>query len=86
MALELFKPFIYARLDAKGLSGTVKQSKRMVEREQPQVWDILEEVIREHPVMLNRAADAAPSRHPGFRAQADRRQGDPTAPAGLFGL
>ncbi|MGA2953988.1 MAG: DNA-directed RNA polymerase subunit beta', partial [Caulobacteraceae bacterium] len=55
MALELFKPFIYARLDAKGLSGTVKQSKRMVEREQPQVWDILEEVIREHPVMLNRA-------------------------------
>jgi len=55
MALELFKPFIYSRLDAKGLSGTVKQSKRMVEREQPQVWDILEEVIREHPVMLNRA-------------------------------
>ena len=55
MALELFKPFIYARLDAKGLSGTVKQSKRMVEREQPQVWDVLEEVIREHPVLLNRA-------------------------------
>ena len=55
MALELFKPFIYARLDAKGLSGTVKQSKRMVEREQGQVWDILEEVIREHPVLLNRA-------------------------------
>ena len=55
MALELFKPFIYARLDAKGLSGTVKQSKRMVEREQAQVWDILEEVIREHPVLLNRA-------------------------------
>jgi DNA-directed RNA polymerase subunit beta' len=55
MALELFKPFIYARLDAKGLSGTVKQSKRMVEREQPAVWDVLEEVIREHPVMLNRA-------------------------------
>ena len=45
MALELFKPFIYARLDAKGLSGTVKQSKRMVEREQPQVWDVLEEEI-----------------------------------------
>ncbi len=55
MALELFKPFIYARLDAKGMSGTVKQSKRMVEREQGQVWDVLEEVIREHPVMLNRA-------------------------------
>src|SRR5947199_3357977 len=55
MALELFKPFIYSRLDAKGLSGTVKQSKRMVEREQPQVWDVLEEVIRQHPVLLNRA-------------------------------
>src|SRR5712671_526769 len=55
MALELFKPFIYSRLDAKGLSGTVKQSKRMVEREQPAVWDILDEVIREHPVLLNRA-------------------------------
>src|SRR5471030_1603359 len=55
MALELFKPFIYAKLDAKGLSGTVKQSKRMVEREQPAVWDILDEVIREHPVLLNRA-------------------------------
>src|SRR6202011_3473103 len=55
MALELFKPFIYARLDAKGLSGTVKQSKRMVEREQGAVWDILDEVIREHPVLLNRA-------------------------------
>src|ERR1700753_158374 len=55
MALELFKPFIYARLDAKGLSGTVKQSRRMVEKERPEVWDVLEEVIREHPVMLNRA-------------------------------
>src|SRR4051794_35017188 len=55
MALELFKPFIYSRLDAKGLSTTVKQSKRMVEREQPAVWDILDEVIREHPVLLNRA-------------------------------
>src|SRR6201993_4745584 len=55
MALELFKPFIYSRLDAKGLSGTVKQSKRMVEREQGAVWDVLEEVIREHPVLLNRA-------------------------------
>jgi DNA-directed RNA polymerase subunit beta' len=55
MALELFKPFIYARLDAKGLSGTVKQAKKMVEKERPEVWDILDEVIREHPVMLNRA-------------------------------
>ncbi|MBU6372732.1 MAG: DNA-directed RNA polymerase subunit beta' [Alphaproteobacteria bacterium] len=55
MALELFKPFIYSRLDAKGLSGTVKQSRRMVEKERPEVWDVLEEVIREHPVLLNRA-------------------------------
>ncbi|MEM9939624.1 MAG: DNA-directed RNA polymerase subunit beta' [Pseudomonadota bacterium] len=55
MALELFKPFIYARLDAKGLAGTVKAAKKLVEKEKPEVWDILEEVIREHPVMLNRA-------------------------------
>jgi len=55
MALELFKPFIYARLDAKGLSATVKQAKKLVEKERPEVWDILDEVIREHPVMLNRA-------------------------------
>ena len=55
MALELFKPFIYSRLDAKGLAGTVKAAKKLVEKERPEVWDILEEVIREHPVMLNRA-------------------------------
>jgi DNA-directed RNA polymerase subunit beta' len=55
MALELFKPFIYSRLDAKGLSSTVKQAKKLVEKEKPEVWDILDEVIREHPVLLNRA-------------------------------
>ncbi|MEM6748339.1 MAG: DNA-directed RNA polymerase subunit beta', partial [Pseudomonadota bacterium] len=55
MALELFKPFIYSRLDAMGLSATVKQAKKLVEKERPEVWDILDEVIREHPVMLNRA-------------------------------
>ena len=55
MALELFKPFIYSRLEAKGLSSTVKQAKKLVEKERPEVWDILDEVIREHPVMLNRA-------------------------------
>ncbi|MDI4664290.1 DNA-directed RNA polymerase subunit beta' [Xanthobacter autotrophicus] len=55
MALELFKPFIYSRLDAKGHSATVKQAKKLVEKERPEVWDILDEVIREHPVMLNRA-------------------------------
>ncbi|BCJ91220.1 DNA-directed RNA polymerase subunit beta' [Terrihabitans soli] len=55
MALELFKPFIYSRLDAKGLATTVKQAKKLVEKEKPEVWDILDEVIREHPVLLNRA-------------------------------
>ena len=55
MALELFKPFIYARLDARGLSMTLKQAKKWVEKERKEVWDILDEVIREHPVLLNRA-------------------------------
>ena len=55
MALELFKPFIYNRLEEKGLSTTIKAAKRMVEKEKSEVWDILEEVIREHPVLLNRA-------------------------------
>ena len=55
MALELFKPFIYAKLELYGISTTIKTAKRMVESERPEVWDILEEVIREHPVMLNRA-------------------------------
>ncbi len=55
MALELFKPFIYNRLEERGLSTTIKAAKRMVEKERPEVWDILEEVIREHPVLLNRA-------------------------------
>ena len=55
MALELFKPFIYAKLELYGISTTLKAAKRMVESERPEVWDILDEVIREHPVMLNRA-------------------------------
>ncbi|MEM8799661.1 MAG: DNA-directed RNA polymerase subunit beta' [Pseudomonadota bacterium] len=55
MALELFKPFIYSRLDQKGISTTLKQAKKWVEKERREVWDILDEVIREHPVMLNRA-------------------------------
>ena len=55
MALELFKPFIFSKLELQGLSTTIKQSKKMVEMESPEVWDILEDVIREHPVMLNRA-------------------------------
>jgi DNA-directed RNA polymerase subunit beta' len=55
MALELFKPFIYARLQVLGQAATVKQAKKLVEKEKPEVWDVLDEVIREHPVMLNRA-------------------------------
>ncbi|GAB2504756.1 DNA-directed RNA polymerase subunit beta' [Lysobacter humi (ex Lee et al. 2017)] len=55
MALELFKPFIFAKLQRRGLATTIKAAKKLVEREEPQVWDILEEVIREHPVLLNRA-------------------------------
>src|SRR5216110_1134066 len=55
MALELFKPFIFSRLQIDGIASTIKAAKKMVEREGPEVWDILEEVIREHPVMLNRA-------------------------------
>ena len=55
MALELFKPFVYAKLEMYGHATTIKAAKRMVEKERPEVWDILEEVIREHPVLLNRA-------------------------------
>ena len=55
MALELFKPFVYSKLELYGLATTIKAAKRMLEKERPEVWDILEEVIREHPVMLNRA-------------------------------
>ena len=55
MALELFKPFIFGKLETRGLATTIKAAKKMVEREPPEVWDILAEVIREHPVLLNRA-------------------------------
>lgn len=55
MALELFKPFVYARLELLGISSSIKVSRRMVESERSEVWDVLEDVIREHPVLLNRA-------------------------------
>ena len=55
MALELFKPFLYARLDKLGLATTIKQAKRLVEKEKSEVWDSLEQIIREHPILLNRA-------------------------------
>jgi DNA-directed RNA polymerase subunit beta' len=55
MALELFKPFIFSKLQLRGLATTIKAAKKMVESESAEVWDILEEVIHEHPIMLNRA-------------------------------
>ena len=55
MAIELFKPFIYSKLEKYNMASTIKAAKKMVEKERPEVWDILEEVIREHPVLLNRA-------------------------------
>jgi DNA-directed RNA polymerase subunit beta' len=55
MALELFKPFIYSKLEKEGLVTTIKAAKEMVEQQRPEVWDFLEDVIREHPVLLNRA-------------------------------
>jgi len=55
MALELFKPFIYQKLEEKGYATTIKSAKKMLEKERPEVWDVLDEVIREHPVLLNRA-------------------------------
>ena len=55
MALELFKPFIFHKLEERGAATTIKSAKRLVEKERPEVWDVLDEVIREHPVMLNRA-------------------------------
>ncbi len=66
MALELFRPFIYSKLELRGLATTIKQAKKLVESEEPEVWDILEEVIREHPVLLNQGADAASSGYSGF--------------------
>src|SRR4030088_246232 len=65
MALELFKPFIYNKLEERGLVQTIKQAKEMVELQRPEVWDVLEEVIREHPVLLNRAP---PLHRPGIQA------------------
>ena len=86
MALELFKPFIYNRLEQKGLVGTIKAAKEMVELQTDEVWDALEEVIKEHPVLLEPRADAPPSRHPGVRAAARRRQGDQDPSARLHGV
>ena len=55
MALELFKPFIYSKLYLRGLVATIKNAKKLVEQQGPEVWDVLDEIIREYPVLLNRA-------------------------------
>ena len=66
MALELFKPFIYNKLEERGYVTTIKSAKKMVEKERPEVWDVLEEVIKEHPVHAQPCADPAPPRHSGL--------------------
>ena len=86
MALELFKPFIFSKLQLRGEATTIKAAKRLVEREGAEVWDILEEVIREHPVHPQPRTDTASSRHPGVRARADRRQGHSAASARMYGV
>ena len=86
MALELFKPFVMKRLVDLELAQNIKSAKRMVERRRPQVWDVLEEVIKEHPVLLNRAPTLHRLGHPGLRAGAGRGQGHPDPPAGLHRL
>ena len=86
MALELFKPFIYNKLEERGFVTTIKSAKKMVEKERPEVWDILDEVIREHPVLLNRAPTLHRLGIQAFEPIADRGQGDPAPSARLRGL
>ena len=83
MALELFKPFIYHRLEQRGHCTTIKQAKELVEQQDPVVWDILEEVIKDHPILSEPRSHAAPPRHSGFRAGAGRRQSAQDSPARL---
>ena len=83
MALELFKPFVMHALVARGLAHNIKSAKRIVERARPEVWDVLDEVIKHAAGAAEPRADAAPPRHPGVRAGADRGQRDPDPPAGL---
>ena len=84
MALELFKPFIYHRLEQTGHCTTIKQAKELVELQDPIVWDILEEVIKDHPVLLNRAPTLHRPRYSGLRAGARRGQGHQDPPARLY--
>jgi DNA-directed RNA polymerase subunit beta' len=86
MALELFKPFIYNKLEERQLVATIKQAKEMVEQQRPEVWDILEEVIREHPVLLNRAPTLHRLGIQAFEPVLVEGQGDPDPPARLHGV
>jgi len=86
MALELFKPFIFNRLEMMGLATTIKAAKKLVESQEPVVWDILEEVIREHPVMLNRAPTLHRLGIQAFEPVLSRGQGHSAAPARLRGV
>ena len=86
MALELFKPFVMKRLVDTELAQNIKSAKRMVERRRPQVWDVLEEVIKEHPVFLNRAPTLHRLGIQAFEPRARRGQGHPDPPAGVRGV
>ncbi len=86
MALELFKPFIYNKLEERGYVNTIKSAKKMVEKERPEVWDILEEVITEHPVLLNRAPTLHRLGIQAFEPVLHRGQGHPAPPARLRGV
>ena len=83
MAVELFKPFILRKLEERGLASSIKAAKKFVEKERPEVWDILEEVIKEHPDPPQPRAHAPPARHPGLRAHPGRGQGHRDPPARL---
>ena len=86
IALELYQPFIIRRLKELGHADTIKSAKKMLERKDEEVWDILEEVIQNHPVLLNRAPTLAPHGHPGVRAGAGRGQRHQAPSAGVQGL
>ena len=86
MALELFKPFLFYRLEEKGLVNTVKSAKKLVEREPPEVWDTLDEVVKEYPVMLNRAPTLHRLGMQAFEPILIEGKGDSASPIGLHRL
>ena len=86
MALVLFEPFIIRRLKELGYVHTVRSAKKMIERQTPEVWDILDEVTKGHPVLLNRAPTLHRLSIQAFEPQADRRRGHPHSPARLHRL